>query len=511
MQIAEIHADGRIVKLNSLSQAVSLGRDSFASGLIAKATTEDCVSVLLKYREVIREYGMDPQSDVRVVATSGLREASNRMGFQDRIAIGTGFEIESFDAAELHRLTYLGLWPLIERYPALFQGDTVVCEVGGGNTEFLLLEGIDILSCRMFRLGTLRLRGSLEGVELSRDRMQKMLESRVLPAVQQIQHLAQNVDSERHFSERRGEANYVAIGGDVRFAALQLEGPIPDGRMVAIPTAELDRFADQMLELDPAQVASRYRLSLPEAQSLGPALLIHTTLAMRFGASQIHVAPINLRDSLIRDMSGYAGIHHPIDTQIVRAATRLGEKFNVDLAHASHVAVTACVLFEQLEGLHKLPFRFRIVLHLAALLHECGLFVNSRSYHKHGMYLILNSELFGVSEADLQLIALVIRYHRRSAPQPSHELFATLSREFRMAVAKMSALLRVAKALDSARSQKVSLVSAVADRKTLRLHCDGVDDSASAQIDLRQEGQMFEDLFGTRLELISGPLGVVNG
>lgn len=506
LQVAEIHPDGRVHKLNGLSQAVSLGRDSFTQGAISKSTMDDCVNVLLKYREAIREYGLDVVRDVRVVATSGLREATNRIVFQDRVSIATGFEIESFDSAELHRLTYLGLFPVTREYPELFRGDTVVCEVGGGNTEFLLLEGIDIRSCRMFRLGALRLRASLEGSGLSRGRMRKLLESRINPAVQQIQHMVSHIDAERPETERP-LANYVAIGGDVRFAAQQLQGRLPEGDVVAIPTRQLVEFTDRILESDPEQIAARHRMVLTDAQSLGPALLIHTTLATRFNSEWVHVVSVNLRDSLIRDMSGIPGLYQPIDVQIVRAATLLGHKFNVDLAHAGHVALLACTLFEQLEHLHQLPFRYRIVIHLAALLHECGLFVNSRSFHKHGMYLIMNSELFGISEADLKLIALVVRYHRRTTPQPSHEHYSELGREDRIAVSKMAAMLRLAKALDAPRNQKVSLVNVLADRKSLKLVATGVEDHSSAQVELRQEGKAFEELFGIRPELLLSEVG----
>ena len=102
MQIAEIHDDDRIVRLESFEQAVSLGKDSFIKGRIDKSTIEDCVHVLSIYRAKLDEYGISDPGQIRVIGTSGLREAANRMAFQDRIFIATGFEIEPFDEAELH-------------------------------------------------------------------------------------------------------------------------------------------------------------------------------------------------------------------------------------------------------------------------------------------------------------------------------------------------------------------------------------------------------------------------
>ncbi len=495
MQLAEVFDDGRITKLGAYSQAVSLGRDSFSKGAIARSTMEDCVNVLKIYREILEENRIDIAKNVRVVATSGLNEASNRLAFQDRVSIATGLEIEPFDAAELHRVTFLGLHPFMERHPDLFDGDIAVCEVGGGTTEFLFLKNCDIHFFRTFRLGSLRLRGSLESADAEPGRMQKLLEARIDSAVLQIQHLVHDKT-----------AGYVAMGGDIRFAASRIASQVQPDQLTAIETSKLERFTSQILQFEPEQIAARYRLSLPEAQSLGPALLTHTTLARRFGTPMVQVAPTNLRDSLIREFSPLPGLSHPVDAQIVRSAEMLGAKYDVDPKHATQVAQLACALFEQLEPLHRLPSRYRIVIHLAAQLSEVGLFVNSRSHHKHAMYVILNSELFGVSRQDQELIALVVRYHRRATPQPGHEIYSTLSRENRIAVAKLASILRVAKALDASRTQQLSLASVEILPRRLRITTEGARDVSSEQIELKQDGQMFEDLFGIRLELVPGAI-----
>src|SRR5262245_43114347 len=75
LAVAEVQSDGGGRKLESLSQAVSPGRDTFQFGAISKETTEDCVQVLRSYRKSLREYQIDRPEQVRVVATSAVREA----------------------------------------------------------------------------------------------------------------------------------------------------------------------------------------------------------------------------------------------------------------------------------------------------------------------------------------------------------------------------------------------------------------------------------------------------
>ena len=77
-----------------------------------------------------------------------------------------------------------------------------------------------------------------------------------------------------------------------------------------------------------------------------------------------------------------------------------------------------------------------MLLRIAGLLHEVGVFVSDRSHHKHSMYLILNSDLFGLTRKEITLIALVARYHRRAMPRPYHTDYTSLDRDSRLVVAK---------------------------------------------------------------------------
>jgi exopolyphosphatase/guanosine-5'-triphosphate,3'-diphosphate pyrophosphatase len=112
------------------------------------------------------------------------------------------------------------------------------------------------------------------------------------------------------------------------------------------------------------------------------------------------------------------------------------------------VEADALALFDALRDEHQLGGRERLLLRCAAILHDVGLFVNARAHHKHSMYLILNSDLFGLTRRDMQLVATVSRYHRKALPSPAHPEFAGLAQADRMTVAKLAALLRVADALE---------------------------------------------------------------
>jgi exopolyphosphatase/guanosine-5'-triphosphate,3'-diphosphate pyrophosphatase len=141
------------------------------------------------------------------------------------------------------------------------------------------------------------------------------------------------------------------------------------------------------------------------------------------------------------------------------------------------------------------------MLKLAAMLHEIGLFVGIASYHKHTMYLIQNSELFGLSRRDLQLVAQVARYHRRASPSPNHSGYARLSREDRVIVSKLASILRVAAALDRSYSQRIRELTCEIKRDRLIISVPGVEDLSLEQIALKQSCSLFEETYGISILL----------
>ena len=492
MQIAEINPETKAIRnLESFSQAVSVGKDSFVKGYIEKQTIEDCVRVLEIYRAKLEEYGVVQRNAIRVIATSGVREATNRLAFIDRIFVATGFEIEPFDEAELHRVTYLGILPFLNDHGGKLSGQSLIFEAGGGTAEVLLLNQTDVLFARTYRLGSLRLRKILDLFYAPLAKSRSLMENQILQTIEEFKASTNDPNPE----------NFIAMGGDVRFAANEINQQRVGNELVEINIKALDAFTDQILLQSPNHLASKYHMSLPDAKSLGPGLLTQLLFAQQLGIKNFFVANVNMRDGLIKEMAQGHGWSYSIQSQIVQSAIRLGRKYQFNEDHAIHVAELACSLFDQLQSLHKLDDRFRGILELASLLHEIGYFISSKSKHKHSMYLILNSEFFGIGNTDLQLIALVARYHRGASPLPRHEGYSRLDRKQRVAVSKLAAILRLAKALDVGRNQRIKTIRCFERGNRLELSTPDVADLSMEQLELRQVCGLFEDIFGREVIL----------
>ena len=208
----------------------------------------------------------------------------------------------------------------------------------------------------------------------------------------------------------------------------------------------------------------------------------------------------SLRAGLLIDLArGGTGGFEELRHQVLASALALGEKYNVDPRHAGHVAQLAVRLFDGTAAEHGLGERDRLLLEVAALLHDAGIYISLRGHHKHSLYLLSVSEIFGCSRDDMAIIANVARYHRRALPQKSHLPFMALDRGTRVRVGKLSAILRLANALDSDHLQKIRDVRLLPEDDTLVLEVEGAGDLTMERLASMARADLFTDLFGQRI------------
>jgi exopolyphosphatase/guanosine-5'-triphosphate,3'-diphosphate pyrophosphatase len=167
-----------------------------------------------------------------------------------------------------------------------------------------------------------------------------------------------------------------------------------------------------------------------------------------------------------------------------------------------HVAEHALFMFDHLRESHGMGRRERLLLEAAAYLHDVGNFIRTSGHQKHSEYIVLNSEIFGLQRDELTIVANLVRYHRKASPSPSHSNYMSLPREDRAVVLKLSAILRVADALDRGHTQRLKLVELGIKEDHLVLQTDSQGDLSLERLSLAEKGDMFEDVFGLKVVVI---------
>jgi exopolyphosphatase / guanosine-5'-triphosphate,3'-diphosphate pyrophosphatase len=485
MVVAQLLPDGRLEVLERLQRAVRLGQDTFRSGQLRSETMRSAVSILRDYQRVMNTYGA---GRVRAVATSAIREAANGDTFVDRILMATGIAVSVISVAEEGRLTVSA----VHRTGAekiLKQGDALVVEVGGGSTIMTLLHDGEIAASQSLPTGSVRMQEILSTNAETAGQATRLIKRQVSSAISTLKGTLplKNVQT------------FIAVGGDARWAAAQVGKPVEGTNLRTISLESLDALLTTCGGSKADELARTYHLSFVEAETLTPALLVYQVLLKATGSREMTVVDVSMRDGILWDLvcSAPGRKDGHLYDEVIQSAHAIMHKYRADKVHAEHTRTLAVRLFDELAGEHRLSDRHRTLLEVAALLHEVGTFVSSRAYHKHTYYLIANSEILGLAQDELAVVANVARYHRRSRPKPFHENYIALPRESRMIVNKLAAILRVADALDVSRTQSIQDFRCHIDSKNVFvISVPAGLDLILEQRTLAEKADMFQDIYG---------------
>lgn len=489
MVVGQVLPDGELVILERLRRAVRLGQDTFRNGSIRAATMRSAVAILRDYRHVLNTYGVNR---LRAVATSAVREATNGDTFVDRVLVATGLEVSVISVTEEGRLTVSAVREAAGE--KLLTGRTaLVVEVGGGSTVLNLLRKGEIAASQSLPTGSIRMQEVLSTSTEPADQAAKLIRHQVTSAISAFQSLL----------PLRNVQTFIAVGGDARWAATHVGTSVEGTDLKSVSQAKLDRLLDTCRHLTADELARTYHLPFTDAETIVPALFVYQALLTSTRARKMTVTEVSIRDGLLLDLVRDAAGREDDAAyrEAVQSALAVAQKYRVDMKHAEHTRFLAVRLFDKLAAEHRLGARHRLLLEVAALLHEVGTFVSSRAHHKHSFYLIAHAEILGLTQDELRIVANVARYHRRSRPKPSHPDYSNLPRERRIIVNKLAALLRVADALDNSRTQQVRELDCRIDNDGLVISVDGAMDLTFENRSLAEKGDMLQDIYGLDVRL----------
>ena len=492
LTIVDRHPDGTLAVVDRAVKPVPLGRDVFSSGRIGRATMTRGVQVLGGFCELLAGWRIAP-ADTLVIGTSALREARNGDTFVDRVALRTGLRIDVVGEVEESQLTYLAVRQAVSaELPALLRATSLIVEVGGGHTTLILVRRGRISALRTLKVGTVRMGRPLQLAPSADAPPREIVEESMRPTLSTLQKDLQLA--------RVGA--FIAIGSDVSIPAETAGGP-GAGPISRLSRADFDRFIEDAIAKPVADVVRDLQISYSDAELLVPGLLMYRSFLDLTAAGEVIVARVSIREGLLIRHGAAPSVRAPeeLRAQVTANAISLGKRYRFDELHARHVALLACRLFDALQEEHGLDASWRLLLEVSAILHDIGTVIRASGHHKHGHYIVNNSEIFGLDGRDRTVVANVVRYHRRALPSPSHISYMSLSRADRIVVNKLAALLRVADALDRSHQARIRELQVEKSEDEVTLRCSYGGNLALKILALERKADLFQEVFGLRVRL----------
>jgi exopolyphosphatase/guanosine-5'-triphosphate,3'-diphosphate pyrophosphatase len=450
--VARVDED-RIEVVEREREMVRLGSSAGDMKRLTPGAITRGIEALVRFRQVAAIHG----ATVRAVATSAVREAQNRAVFIER-AREVGVDVEVISGFEEARLIHLGV---LQAVP-VFDRRVVVCDIGGGSTELVLGSHGDILAARSLKLGAIRLtrryfrtpkpsRGAIEACR--RDIL-----AALAPAVREI--------------ERSGFEVAVGSSGTIEAvfrmvatrAATRADTPVPRTlNNMTITRSDIDGVVRRLIKAQTVKERARTPgLDSGRADIILAGALILEQTVHAIGADELTFSDYALREGVLLDTwrREHGGSLHHLSDLRRRSVVRLATQMDEDPVHSEQVSRLALQIFDATAGRHGLADDSREVLEAAALLANVGLFVSHSGHHKHSYYVIRNSEMLtGFTDREIELIAQVARYHRKSAPRKKHPEFAALGEGDQQRVRVLAGILRVAVGLDRNHGGRVQSVT----------------------------------------------------
>jgi len=430
-------------------EVVRLGHGGGDMKEISEEAMERGVKCLTRLAAIAESH----EAEVRAVATSAVREAKNRGEFLKKVRKATKLDIEVVSGVEEARLIHLGVLNAV----GVHDRPMFVADIGGGSTEVVVGLDDEVLFARSFKLGAVRLTDRFfsgttlhpSAVPSCRAFIRSSL-SVVAPEVLELgfevvaassgtaETVARIIQSRRKSSEPKSMNRFEFSGDEVRATVAAL---------VAAPTVE--------------ERAKRFALEPNRADIILAGALILEGLVDVFELKSLVFSDYALREGLLLDTLRREGvIEFDEDHDAARRSVQqLADRCDDRPEHSQHVAELAGSLFDELEEPLQLQPEWRRYLEFAALLANVGVVVSHAKHHLHSYYLVRNSELMGLTDREVEIIAQVARYHRKSVPKPEHAEFAALSSTDQRIVRCLAGILRVSIGLDRTYDARVKSAS----------------------------------------------------
>lgn len=486
MVVGEVDEAWRVNTLENIRLPVRLGQDVFSKGYLEQEIIQQTEEAFLRFKHVADNYGVQR---LRAVATSAAREASNGDLLISRVLQASGIELEVISGEEEARLIHLAVVHALN----LNNKRTLLIDIGGGSVEVTISNGQNIISTESYNMGTVRLLERLGAQDDSKHMFGKLVR--------------EYAEAARYRIERDIGAEKIQVcagtGGNVEEIG-RLRQKLFKGDSERFVT--LDELAELIERLNRLSVEERIRklkLRPDRADVILPACIVLHMIASEAHVKQIAIPNVGLKDGILLDIAeDLSRSPRPQRReQAWESALHIGRKFQFDEKHACLTAKLAACLFEQSKPLHELDDSNLLLLEMASLLHDIGHFINTVDHEKHGHYLLSANRLIGLTVREQNIVANLVRYHRKQSPTTDDDNYKALLQKDRVIVNKLSALLRLADAMDVSHASSISNVTLMGTRSGWQIKLFGKSDLMLENWSLTKRKTLFEEVFGVNLEV----------
>lgn len=490
--IVDIFSDGSFRRIDDLKEMVEL-----AKGGLGKRLAEDAfargIEALKKIKVLCDSYNVD---HILAYATSAIREAENGGEFIQAAIDEADIKINAIPGkVEAELIGYA-----VQHGIKLTKDPVLMVDIGGGSVEFILANAREFFFTISKKIGVSRMTDIFQPEDPITPENIAALEAHYKEELNEI------------VEEAKGYSFKTIVGSSGTMQCIASMVAARKGLPVDVTLNEFTftaqdylEFYEEFITLNEEERTKVPGMDAKRLRFINTGVVLVRLLIKKFNIKQVKISTQALREGIIirylrKEMIGIPWSGEFADPR-KRSVFELLRRCNWHEAHSRQVARLSLILFDELKELLKLNPEDRELLELAAYMHDIGYLIAHSAHHKHALYLIRNAELKGFRQDEIEIMAHVARYHRRSTPKPRHTDYWNLGKVMRDRITKLAAILRVADGLDRSHFQNVQDLRVDVFKDEVRLLITTADEPNLEIWGAQRKAHLLEEVTGRKINI----------
>lgn len=486
--VYDVIEGGYYVLVDEMRESVRLG-ETEKDGSLKQTRVLQAISVLKTYKKVCL---VNKVEKILAVATAAVRQARNQKAFLAEVYNVTGIKLRVLSETEEATYVYQGVINSMDIPKGL------IMEIGGGSTKFVYYNRRNILQVAILPFGALTLTEKFADPTLPPEKVTENIEK----------FFYEQLESLPWLKELDPDTQLIGVGGSFRNLSrivIKINNyPLNMVHNYKVQRSDLIRIYDKMRVLNLDKKMKIKGLSSLRADVFPGAIAAMKALVDHCGFETFITSSCGLREGFMFNYAVPLTIEKPINDVLGHSLMTYVKLLQQDRAHCEQVFYLCIQLFNQLRVLHKFPRAYIKILRCTAFMMDAGKRFKYYQNQKHSAYMILNSNLFGITHHDLVMAALVTdMYPTGEVNKNDWEKFGDLLCDEDIEIAKkLSVIFKLAKSFDKSRSGAIT-----------EINCDVLGDSVimkteingDASLELKEAANVagdFKRVFKKNLELI---------
>lgn len=483
LKVFQLTSKKKIHEIDHVRARIDLGRDVYQNGHLGYEKVDGLCDILSEYVRITEGYKV---SHLEVSVSAVIRDASNELFILNQIQIRTGLVVNVQSNSEHRLITYKSVAGRTA-FEEMIQTSAAVVDLGGSGMQLTLFRNGRLITTQHIDVGTIRIRTLLGDRGLALKKYMKEIEEFIYKRIEVFCSL--------YLKE---EVDYCIILNDY---AMELNKKVGKKNQEEPLSAEMFvRYIDKLQTKTLEEISAELKLSNDRDPLVIPTIVMFKSIVLNLKAHHVWIPRVNVNDGIAYDYcerNHLIKASHDFEADILSAARELSQHYKGFSSHIEALTIVSMKIFDSMKKIHGLGSRERLLLQVATILHDCGKYISLANSSQCAYNIIMSSEILGLSHMEREIVALTVLYNRLQLDDYS-DLSDRIDQESYLVVAKLSAILRVANALDQSHKQKFNNIKIHVKGKELVITVEAFEDISLEQALFETKTTYFESVFSMK-------------